>query len=151
SFTFHNETDHEIVLDGHSIAFRLIVSRLSPAEAVETTSARAKPWCPPAPEPSHLSRVPARRKHVITRRHWCDGLEVPFGKSREGKVIDADTVQLFKIKQTGKLALAFLYRSDGAYSDSVELAKLLKPGEKFWTGRVYSNPVIIKVSKLRQR
>ena len=88
---------------------------------------------------------------MITQRQWCDTLEIPFGKSQEGKVSDADTVQLFKIKQTGKLALAFLYRSDGAYSDSVELAKLLKPGEKFWTGRVYSNPVIINVLKLRQR
>src|SRR5262249_16843996 len=141
------------VLDGYSIAFRLILSRLSPPDTVETTSAprppprrkQTKPWCPPAPKQSHLIRVPARQKHVITKRQWCDTLEIPFGKSQQGKGSDGDTVQLFKIKQTGKLALAFLYRSDGAYSNSVELAKLLKPGEKFWTGRVYSNPVIINV------
>lgn len=87
---------------------------------------------------------------MIIRRHWCAVLEVPFGESREGKVIDADTIQLLKIKHTGNLAMAFLYRSDGAYSDSSALAKLLAPGEKLWTGRVYSNPVFLNVRKLRQ-
>jgi len=151
AFTFHNETDKEILLDGYSIAFRLILSRLSPPDAVETSSMQTRPWCPNAPEQGHVIRIPSGQKHVITKWQWCDTLEIPFGKSVDGKVSDADTVQLFKIKQTGKVTVAFLYRSDGAYSDGADLAKSLKPGEKFWSGRVYSNPVILDVSKLRQR
>src|SRR5205085_7970012 len=70
---------------------------------------------------------------------------IPYGVSIAGEVFDAKTDQYFKLLRPGRLTLAFLYRSDGPVTAEKELAKFLKPGERLWSGRVYSNAVRINV------
>src|SRR5262249_25824788 len=75
-------------------------------------------------------------------------LSIPQGVSIGGEVFDAKTDQYFKLLRPGRLTLAFLYRSDGPATAEEELAKFLKPGEKLWSGKVYSNAVRVNVSRL---
>src|SRR5262249_51896900 len=127
---------------------RLILSRLAPLDGVKTSQERAPIFCGIAPEAKHLLRIPPRGKHVFARSEWCDTLSIPQGVSIGGEVFDAKTDQYFKLLRPGRLTLAFLYRSDGPATAEEELAKFLKPGEKLWSGKVYSNAVRVNVSRL---
>ena len=151
TFTFHNLTDKDILLDGWTVHFRLVLSRVAPLDAVTVSTAQSDPWCPAAPQARNILRVPARKNLVFRRWHWCDTLDIPRGLSNHGKLLDADTCHRFKLKRPGKLTLVFAYRSNGAYAESRDLHKLLRPMERFWSGRVYSNPVVIDVTKVHKQ
>jgi antitoxin component YwqK of YwqJK toxin-antitoxin module len=146
--TFHNETDAPVLLDGYSLYYRLVLSRVAPLDAVQAGHFEPGPYCPRGPEPADVIRIPPRGKHVVKNWQWCEALSIPLGASVRGKVEESKETQTFKLLRTGPLTLAFMYRSGGPYSGAV--TKLLRPGEQLWSGRVYSDPVTIGVSKLHR-
>ena len=148
TFTFLNETDLWILLDNYSLYFRLVPSRVEPIDALEITYHQPKPWCPYGVELDSIIQIPPRKKHVVVRSHWFSSLIIPYGASQKGKVVDAERHQNFKLVKPGQLALAFMYRSDGANSSHLDLAKWHKKEEQLWSGRVYSNPVTVMVRHL---
>jgi hypothetical protein len=150
TFTFFNETDTTIVLDGYGLHYRLVLSRLGPADAVRISRQQPGLSCGIPPRPEHLIRVPPHGKHVVSHSGWCQTFAIPYGASVGGKVVDEPLSQQFDLLRCGRLTLAFLYRSDGAISMVAELSKLLRKGERLWSGRVYSNPVVIDVSHLHR-
>src|SRR5438067_2120990 len=146
TFTFTNETDKPIVLNAYSLYYRLTLSRLAPLDGVKTSQERPPIVCGiPEPDEKDILRIPPRGKYVHTKSRWCDTLSIPHGVSIGGEVFDAKTYQYFKLLRPGRLTLAFVYRSDGPVTAEKELAKFLKPGERLWSGRVYSNAVRINV------
>jgi hypothetical protein len=149
TFTFTNETENTIILDASRLHDRLILSRLGPLDAVKTGQEKPPIECGGIGLGENaVLRIPPHGKHVLSRRQWCDTLYIPYGVSIGGEVADAKTDQYFKLLRPGMLTLAFLYRSDGPYAAQKGLAAFLRQGEKFWSGRVYSNAVGINVSRL---
>jgi hypothetical protein len=149
--TFHNQTDAPILVDGYSSYYRLILARVAPEDAVQVSHIGDGPYCPRGPESGDIIRIAPRGKHTVRGWQWCDSLSIPLGASVGGKVVDAKKHQSFRLLRPGPLTLAFLYRSDGPYSGMPGLTKLLRPGEQLWSGRVYSNPVTIVVTKLHRQ
>lgn len=150
-FTFLNKTNQTILLDGFTMHHRVVLSRVSPLDGVKIRFDQEPPFCPrEEPGPKHIIRIPPLGSHVIKTWQWCDTLSIPYGGSDKGRVVDGTSTQVFKLPRSGKLTLAFMYRSDGAFAVSKELSKYLQKGEQFWSGQVYSNPVTILLSPPHQ-
>jgi hypothetical protein len=147
---FHNESDATICLDGYFYHERLVLSNVSPAKFLQEQRTHIAPnGCRPGVQDWHVIRIPPRQKHHFKFVHKCDSFTIPFGRLTNGKLVDDKQFQVLDLIRTGELTLGYVYRSDDPQGVSHELQPFLGPGEKLWTGRVYSNLTTIHVSKLR--
>ena len=149
--TFHNETDATICLDGYSTYHSLVLAHISPSHMVREYTLKPPIFCGAPIDEKSLIRIAPKRKHEFTTEGWCSSFSIPSGRIVEGRVVDDVDHQIFELLRTGHLTLAYVYRSPGPLTAIPYLQKFLAAGEKFWSGRVYSNPVTIHVSELRPR
>lgn len=97
-------------------------------------------------------RIPAKNKQQFQWQWYVSSITIPNGKIEHGKLVDdLERSQVYDLTGTGPLTLAYVYRSDGPRNVARQMQDFLMPGEKLWSGRVYSNPVAIHVAKLRLR
>jgi hypothetical protein len=151
TFTFFNHTDQPILLAGYALSYRLVLSRVTSLVPDESRQCRQPPYCGEGPfTAEHILRVPPHGRLSRVTTGWCDALSTELGIQEAGRIHDGAEDHIFEIRRPGKRLLAYMYRSDGPNNFSAELAAFLKPGERFWTGRVYSNAVVVDFTPLKQ-
>jgi hypothetical protein len=144
-FTFHNESDKDIVINTYGLYHDLTCSRISPTNILKVSTHKPKPYCPRGPLAKDLKRIPSNGTVILKREHSASSIDIPFGKLEGGKVIKQKIHYSYAFGIPGTYSIAFVYNVSNPNMRPGVMSKFLRSDEQIWAGVVYSNPVKVNV------
>ena len=130
-YILRNHTDRPIYLNNYGRAVRL--ASLSPRRAFQVSKHHRKPHRMRPPRKEDIVTVAPRSTRVLRDWQWCCGFELPHAHPA--------FVARYQLKRPARVTLRFCLT--GGSSD--RLARHLPGGKTFWTGRLCTRPVRVRL------